>query len=171
LRSLNNFNSLMAILAAFNSAPVHRLQRTWNGTASKDKKLLEGLKQVMDSTGNFSNYRKTLHSIQPPCVPFLGTYLTDLTFIEDGNKDMLNADKQLINFDKRLKVAVVIREIQQYQSMQYCLQPVDIIEQYLVSKFKTVRSIDDLYDLSLKIEPRESNDDTVLRLLQESGFV
>lgn len=35
----------------------------------------------------------------------LGVYLTDLTFIEDGNKDTTKAgDKELINFDKRYKV-------------------------------------------------------------------
>ena len=76
----------------------------------------------------------------------------------------------MINFDKRAKVATVIREIKQYQSSQYCLQAVSVIEEYFINKFKNVRPIDTLYDQSLKIEPRETGDDTVIRLLSESGL-
>jgi son of sevenless-like protein len=39
-------------------------------------------------------------------------YLTDLTFLEEGNPDKIG---ELINFDKRRRVAAVIKEIQQYQ--------------------------------------------------------
>lgn len=169
-RALNNFNSLMAILAALSSAPVHRLKRTWAGLSSKEKKAVAALRQLMESKSNFGGYRNTLHTINPPCVPFLGVYLTDLTFIEDGNTNMLKGNAHLINFDKRYKVAVVIREIQQYQISQYCLQVVEPIQDFLLQRFREVPPIDDLYDLSLKLEPRESEDDTVLRLLSESGF-
>jgi len=45
-----------------------------------------------------------------------------------------------------------------------------VIEKYLTDRFKNVHSIDQLYDLSLQREPRESSDETVLRLLSESGL-
>lgn len=99
----------------------------------------------------------------------IGVYLTDLTFIEDGNPDLIKGTA-LINIDKRIKVAAVIQEIQQYQTAQYCLQAVPLIDNFLTSKFKTGQSIDQLYDLSLQREPRETNDETVLRLLSESGL-
>jgi len=168
-RTLNNFNSLMGILAGISSAPVHRLKRTWSAIPSKTRLLLDSLRTVMDSTSNFSRYREALHSVNPPCVPFLGVYLTDLTFIEDGNTNYLKATN-LINFDKRIKVAAVIQEIQQYQTSQYCLQAVGVIEKYLLNRFESVQSIDSLYELSLQKEPRETNDETVLRLLAESGL-
>jgi len=50
---------------------------------------------------NFGNYRDALKMASPPCIPFLGLYLTDLTFIEDGNKNHLG-NGEFINFDKRL---------------------------------------------------------------------
>jgi len=54
-----------------------------------------------------------------------GVYLTDLVFIEEGNKDTVNG---LINFDKSRKIAFVIREIQQYQQTPYCIAPVHEIQ-------------------------------------------
>ena len=33
--------------------------------------------------------RDFIHSANPPCVPYLGVYLTDLTFIEDGIPDKI----------------------------------------------------------------------------------
>lgn len=45
-----------------------------------------------------------------------GIYLTDLTFIEDGNPDYISS---LINFKKRELVYDVIREIEQYQQKGY----------------------------------------------------
>ena len=52
----------------------------------------------------------------PPILPYIGLYLTDLTFIEDANKNILN-DK--INFSKCRKLAKVIREIQTDQQKPY----------------------------------------------------
>ncbi|KAJ1655371.1 Ras guanine nucleotide exchange factor bud5 [Coemansia sp. RSA 25] len=39
----------------------------------------------MDPDHNYANYRAILRRSQPPLLPFLGLYLTDLTFLEDGN--------------------------------------------------------------------------------------
>jgi len=87
--NLNNFNTLVSLLAGFDSAPIHRLRRTWDLISSKAMNTLENLKKIMDRDRNYSTYREQLHSINPPCVPFLGVYLTDLTFIEDGNNDYI----------------------------------------------------------------------------------
>ena len=77
-------------------------------------------------------------------------YLTDLVFIEEGNKDMIQ--NNLINFDKRRKIALVIREIQQYQQTPYCLKAIPEIQAILLSPDNV--SEDDLYKLSLELEPR-----------------
>lgn len=64
-----------------------------------------------------------IHNLNPPCIPFLGVYLTDLVFIQDGNPDFLK-DSRLINFGKRHKTAEVIKEIMIYQSTPYVPCPV-----------------------------------------------
>ncbi|CAG8588934.1 10173_t:CDS:2 [Funneliformis caledonium] len=65
----------------------------------------------MNLTKNFAEYRDILHNINPPCIPFFGLYLTDLTFIEDENPNYLKNSNKLINFAKRMKTAEVICKI------------------------------------------------------------
>ncbi|GBB99424.1 hypothetical protein RclHR1_03520004 [Rhizophagus clarus] len=170
-RALNNFNSLTAIISGLNSAPIHRLKRTWEMVNTKTIQTLETLNKIMNSTKNFAEYREMLHSVNPPCVPFLGVYLTDLTFIEDGNPNTLKKSRQLINFSKRMKTAEVIREIQQYQSVPYNLSPVQEIQMFIKCHLQDSRDVGDLYDQSLSMEPREREDEKIARLLQESGFL
>ncbi|CAG8458526.1 111_t:CDS:2 [Ambispora gerdemannii] len=170
-RVLNNFNSLTAIISGLNSAPIHRLKRTWEMVNQRTMQTLEVLNRIMNSTKNFSDYREMLHSVNPPCVPFLGVYLTDLTFIEDGNPDTLKKGRALINFSKRMKTAEVIREIQQYQSVPYFLKAVQEIQIFIKSHLQDSRDVSELYELSLNMEPREREDEKIARLLQESGFL
>ncbi|KAI9101686.1 ras guanine nucleotide exchange factor domain-containing protein [Phlyctochytrium arcticum] len=175
-RSMNNFNTLMSVLAGLNSAPIHRLKRTWDLLSARSHAALDNLRKTMNPTKNFSHYRESLHSANPPCVPFLGFYLTDLTFVEDGNLDTLTVKASggksgLINFSKHMKTAEVIREIQQYQNAPYVLMPVPELQQWLRSSLDGRVEDADLYNISLSMEPREREDEKIARLLQESGFL
>ncbi|KTW29649.1 hypothetical protein T552_00858 [Pneumocystis carinii B80] len=167
-RCLNNFSTVTSIISGINSAPIHRLKRTWELATKKTISTFDSLNKMMDSTKNFSEYREILRLINPPCVPFLGVYLTDLTFIEDGNPDMIKNSKDLINFSKRIKTAEIIREIQRYQSISYSFQVVPEIQSYLLECLEGMDKLNDMYDISLGIEPREREDEKLARLLQES---
>ncbi|KAG5440452.1 hypothetical protein PCK2_000480 [Pneumocystis canis] len=84
---------------------------------------------------------------------------------------MIKNSKDLINFSKRIKIAEVIREIQQYQSVSYSLQIVPEIQTYLLDCLEGMDNLGDMYDISLGIEPRERDDEKLARLLQESGLL
>ena len=87
---------------------------------------------------------------------FRGTYLTDITFIEDGNPDYVQG---LINYRKREMVFSVIREIQQYQQQCYTYDIVNIA--YFLTELAS-NNEEHLYDLSLIREPRGATLDKLL---------
>jgi son of sevenless-like protein len=167
---MNNFSTLTSIISALATAPIHRLSRTWNQVNGKTKDTLESMRKLMVSTKNFNEYRETLHKANPPCIPFLGVYLTDLTFIEDGIPSNLKKNN-LINFAKRAKTAEVIRDIQQYQNVPYSLQPVPELQEYILNNMRTAGDVHEMYELSLQMEPREREDEKIARYESATLFL
>ncbi|KAF9932637.1 hypothetical protein BGZ65_004393, partial [Modicella reniformis] len=153
LRQLNNFSMLSATTAALFQSPIHRLKKTWDMVPSKTMNSLSMLQALTSSAKNWADYRAELHSVNPPCVPFVGVYLTDLVMIEDGNPDFLRKTDNHINFYKRVSTAEVIREIQQYQSAPYCLTIVPEIQTFIRRGMDNAKSVTELYDMSLTLEP------------------
>lgn len=169
-RQLNNFSTLTSIISALGTAPIHRLNRTWAQVNQKTMTTLEGMRKLMGSTKNFLEYRDALHKANPPCIPFFGVYLTDLTFIEDGIPSIIKKTT-LINFAKRAKTAEVIRDIQQYQNVPFALQPVQELQDYILKNMQSAGDVHEMYERSLQVEPREREDEKIARLLSESGFL
>jgi hypothetical protein len=153
-RIFNNFNTCMAILSAFDNSAVGRLKRTWEMVGARTNHIVSHIRKLMGANRNFNQYRALIHSVNPPCIPFLGIYLQDLTFIEDGNPNFLKTSKDLINFAKRAKTAEVIREIQQYQTMGYQFRTVEEIQTFVIENLHSSRDEDQLYKESLKLEPK-----------------
>jgi len=153
LKALKNYNGIMEILSGLNASAVHRLKLTW---ACMSGKQMEIFQEFNTWTGNnFKNLRTALHTLQPPCIPYLGMYLTDLTFINDGIPLYL-PETCLINFDKCRKVSASVLEIMQYQQTPFCLQPVEDIQSYLTQlEAKHTQTDDEIYKLSLVLEERK----------------
>lgn len=149
LRELNNFNGLLSIIGGLNNSAVHRLKKTREGVPANLQQQFEELCAVMKSANSYKSYREVLHSICPPVVPYVGIYLQDLTFINDGNPNTIEG---LINFRKRELIYRVIEEFQQYQQVSYTI-PLDLnLKTYFASMLKT--SEDKLFELSYQAEPK-----------------
>ena len=80
-------------------------------------------KELVNPEHNYSHYRAFVRNIQPPCVPFLGVTIKDLTFIDDGNPDFLDesghTDSPIINFYKRRKLSEMIDNIRKFQQIPF----------------------------------------------------
>eukprot|EP00842_Homolaphlyctis_polyrhiza_P006669 jgi/Hompol1/7002/HPOL_005160-RA len=153
--SLNNYSGLMSILGTIGSAHIHRLRKTWDLVPPRQLVTYETLREIMSPMRNFANYRNALRSVNPPCVPFLGCYLTDLTFLDDANPDTIKGRDNMINFGKMGKIADVLREVQQFQHIKYVLIKVQEIQDFLDSVLVVDASDTEFYDISLQLEPRE----------------
>ncbi|CAI4218879.1 unnamed protein product [Parascedosporium putredinis] len=169
---LHNYDGLMAIICSLNSSIISRLQKTWDAVSQKRREMLHTLQTLVEPAQNHKLLRGRLHDHVPPCLPFLGMYLTDLTFVDIGNA----ATKQLhalghegdeeaggttvINFDKHTRTAKIIGELQRFQ-IPYRLSEVPEIQDWMTTQITRVRQSDPsnvqvtYYRKSLLLEPRE----------------
>uniref|UniRef100_A0A8C9N421 Ras protein specific guanine nucleotide releasing factor 2 n=1 Tax=Serinus canaria TaxID=9135 RepID=A0A8C9N421_SERCA len=134
-RCLHNYNGVLEITSALNRSAIYRLKKTW----AKVSKQLEKIAFLL------------LYSCNPPAVPYLGMYLTDLAFIEEGTPNF--TEEGLVNFSKMRMISHIIREIRQFQQTSYRIEHQQKVTHYLLDKTLIIDE-DTLYELSLKIEPR-----------------
>lgn len=109
-KRLQNFNGLMEILSGVNSSAVRKVKSIWAALSAKEMAMYEELNQLMDPSSNYQKYREYLSECAKPCLPYFGTkvcsfwyfiififyvfsppsgiFLTDLTFVDDGNVDI-----------------------------------------------------------------------------------
>ncbi len=91
LRNLNNFHSLMGVVAGLNTASVSRvrLKQTWAKIPELAAEF-EQLETLMSPSSSFKLYRQALKQAKLPAIPYLGSVCGDLTFLDEGNPDMID---------------------------------------------------------------------------------
>ncbi|KAM0275822.1 hypothetical protein ACHAQH_007367 [Verticillium albo-atrum] len=170
---LHNYDGLMAIICSLNSSTISRLRKTWDIVSVKRREMLRHLQAIVEPSQNNKVLRTRLHDHVPPCLPFLGMYLTDLTFVDIGNP----ATKQLpglsgdgseengggltvVNFDKHTRTAKIIGDLQRFQ-IPYRLTEIPEMQDWMAAQIIRVRESDQgnvqvsYYRKSLLLEPRE----------------
>lgn len=106
---VNNYQTLKAIISALNTPPVQRLKRTWAYTPKKSLAKLDALNELMSEANNYGQYREHMGMVSTtvvngksvqmireehyskPTVPFLGTFILDITYLLAAFKSSPNA--------------------------------------------------------------------------------
>ncbi|XP_075226685.1 C3G guanyl-nucleotide exchange factor isoform X2 [Lycorma delicatula] len=146
LRKINNFNSYLALLSALDSAPIRRLE--WQ------KQITEGLKEycaLIDSSLGFKAYRQALAETQPPCIPYIGLVLQDLTFVHIGNSDILS--EGVINFSKRWQQFNIVENMKRFKKGIYTFKKSERIIAFF-SNFDEFLCEEAMWQISESIKPR-----------------
>ncbi|KAJ3271028.1 hypothetical protein HDV01_007109 [Terramyces sp. JEL0728] len=148
--SLNNYSGLTAILAAFNAEKLARQSRTWKELSSKYHDVLKALRHLMSADNNFAAYKSTLYKSTPPCIPFIGIYLQDLTLLNETVLTKSHVSNH-INFNKINKTYDIVH-LQLKFNAPYYLKVVLEVEAFLHDQIMTDRSEREMENLSLMHE-------------------
>lgn len=147
LRKFNNFNSYLALLSALDSAPIRRLE--WQ------KNITDGLKEyclLIDSSSSFRAYRQALSESSPPCIPYIGLILQDLTFVHIGNNDFLPDGN--VNFSKRWQqFNILLDNMKRFKKCTYNYKKNEKIITFL-NNFDNYLNEEALWNISEDIKPR-----------------
>jgi hypothetical protein len=153
---LKNYNTTISVLSGLSLAAVRRLKRSWELVNEKTRKWFSKLQPLTSPTTNHSNYRRALATVhrRDPCIPYLGVFMRDLTFFNDGNTKKLK--NGLYNFSKLRTMVYKFEELKRYQRSKYFFPPEEKIREFCRNLW--CLSEQELYDTSLRVEPREETD-------------
>jgi hypothetical protein len=162
---LANYDTLMAIICSINSSVITRLKKTWDLVSQKTKNRLDELSAIVDCTRNHSSLRERLKNHVAPCIPYVGMYLTDLTFTHAGNSTTrelpgVEPKRNVINYDRYVKIAKTIGEVQRFQ-IPYKLAAVPELQEWMEMQVNRISRSENAntqtyYRRSLLLEPRET---------------
>ncbi|XP_014297178.1 ral guanine nucleotide dissociation stimulator isoform X2 [Microplitis demolitor] len=189
LRILKNFSSLKAIVSGLQSNPVYRLEKCWqyiprdkyeifmelerifseenNAWTQRELLIKEGTAKFADTAGRSDRHlqkifqKQNTHAgkISYGTIPYLGTFLTDLTMIDTAIPDTVA--EGLINFDKRRKEFEVLARIRLLQGAAnaYNFTTDLLFDQW----FHSIIVLDDreAYKLSCQIESPPPGNNTI----------
>lgn len=148
LQLIGNFHSLMAVYASLNNICVQRMKLTWKEVKSKYINILKKIDDLMSCKDNYKRYRLRLSLTAPPAIPFIGSYLSDLTFIEE-NEDC--EEGGIINWEKMRMLGKILVEVHSLQLVPYEFTPVPSVQEYLMNL--RILSEKERYQYSKAVEP------------------
>jgi len=114
LLRLNNFNGLIEIISALSNCSIERLYKTWHSIGKEYNYIFATLNLLIQ---NKMKLLKHLWEQADAGIPYIGTFLTDLTFIENSSSTF--TEKGMINFSKMMRIHNTIETLLKAQSIPY----------------------------------------------------
>ncbi|XP_038253578.1 ras guanyl-releasing protein 3 isoform X2 [Dermochelys coriacea] len=154
LLHLQNFNTLMAVVGGLSHSSISRLKETHSHLSSEVTKDWNEMTELVSSNGNYCNYRKTFADSVGFKIPILGVHLKDLIAVHVVFPDWIDENK--VNIVKMQQLSITLNELVSLQTATHHLEPnMDLIN-LLTLSLDLYHTEDDIYKLSLVLEPRNS---------------
>uniref|UniRef100_A0A672FR68 RAS guanyl releasing protein 3 (calcium and DAG-regulated) n=1 Tax=Salarias fasciatus TaxID=181472 RepID=A0A672FR68_SALFA len=162
LLHLQNFNTLMAVVGGLSHSSISRLKETHLYLAPEVVKIWREMTELVSSNNNYSCYRKAFSECQGFKIPILGVHLKDLIAVHVVFPDYAD-DRKRVNLAKMHQLYVTFNELVSLQSAAAQVEPnMDLI--YLLTlSLDLYYTEDEIYELSLLREPRNSKSSSVFR--------
>ncbi|KAF6105835.1 RAS guanyl releasing protein 3 [Phyllostomus discolor] len=158
LLQLKNFNTLMAVVGGLSHSSISRLKETHSHLSSEVTKNWNEMTELVSSNGNYCNYRKAFADCDGFKIPILGVHLKDLIAVHVIFPDWTEENK--VNIVKMHQLSVTLSELVSLQNASHHLEPnMDLIN-LLTLSLDLYHTEDDIYKLSLVLEPRNSKSPT-----------
>lgn len=145
----------MAVNAGLTNSSIHRLSNTWEQLGEKEMALKEPINELIATASNSRNFREAMNNNYASgknCSPYVGIYLRDLVFLDDGNPTFID---NKINFLKCIQTYNIMFQIIRFQGREYRINPnPNIIKEIMSHK---VIDEDSLYKMSLSVQARKTN--------------
>jgi len=145
----SNLSTSFSIIVGLVSSPIARLKSTWSALPSNYSEMFDHYRNLTTPAKNYGVLRKLQE--EKISIPFVGMYLTDLTYLEE----LPDYTENKINWRKQLTIAEITRKILKGQEHpeNWRFSPTPISKFLLCLAIN--KNIDEsLYQLSLVREPR-----------------
>ncbi|XP_061575875.1 RAS guanyl-releasing protein 4 isoform X2 [Cololabis saira] len=152
LRSLQNFNTLMAVTGGLCHSSISRLKDTSNLLPPDVTKALSEMTELLSSRSNYSTYRRVYGECRGFKVPILGVHLKDLISLNEALPDYVDEDK--INLSKLQHLYSNISEL---LAVHGCTPPFEAnkdLLHLLTLSLDLYYTEDEIYELSYTKEPK-----------------
>jgi son of sevenless-like protein len=145
-----DINTTLAVVSALNSVAVYRLKQTWKAVS---KSALKQFQQLDEKTR--IRELRALMEIRPlPCLPYLGMYLIDLSFVYDGYFKHLEVDwtpEPCVHWYFFNMISIILSELMWFKKQRYTFKKDEELYELLLSL--PAFSSDTLYVYSKAAEP------------------
>ncbi|XP_064157196.1 RAS guanyl-releasing protein 1-like [Anguilla rostrata] len=152
LRSLQNFNTLMAVIGGLCHSCISRLKDTASLLPQDVTKTLSELTELLSSRGNYRAYRQVYRECSGFKVPILGVHLKDLISLNEALPDYLEDDK--INLGKLQHLYSNIADLLAVHDCTPPFQANKDLLHLLTLSLDLYYTEDEIYDLSYAKEPK-----------------
>ncbi|GAM23627.1 hypothetical protein SAMD00019534_068020, partial [Acytostelium subglobosum LB1] len=88
-RKIKNYNTMMEIISGLTNCSVTRLRDTWRALPSRYYNSFRQMAEFFNTNENWKQYRAAIKLREQPCLPYLGLFLQDINFLEEGNPNFV----------------------------------------------------------------------------------